>query len=236
MRIVFGWNHFKLRSYSLPDLGIPDTDRNLSIELRQRYFHLFWIPFFAIGQTWAVRKNGKLYELPAALKSTIRQTQRPARTPWYTFAGPLLILAGCCVYSFNEKVDAIRYAARTKNNYEIKAAALTGQLAKTDSNDYFWLQEKGASGSSVLLKVNEVKGDDITFSMLSTGLSDYELSPMKMQYLFTMKGDGVEKVTISKQKMLSAIPAKYEDAGKAADILGNGRLFTIREIYHLDNP
>lgn len=237
MRIVFGWNSFKIKSFSPFELGLSKTIENdFSIELRQSYFHFFWIPFFGIGKKWTIRKGGKLYEVPAVYKDHIRQQQLPARTPWYTFAGPLLIVAGFIIYGINQQVEGIQSARYRKNSYENKVASLTEQLAHINNHDYYWLQEKGASGSNVLLKVNEVKGNDIVFSMLTTGLSDYELSPLKMQYLFDMKGDAAEKISISKQKMQSAISLRYEDADKGADVLGDGRRFLTRDIYHLDGP
>ena len=237
MRIVFGWNHFKLKSYTPVELGLPQpTDTNFSIELRQGYFHFFYIPFFSIGQRWSIRKGGKLYDLSATALEHIRRQSVSAKTPWYTFAGPILIVAGLAIYGFSEHVNTIRADHNRENSFETKASLLTEQLVKTDDHDYYWLTEKAVSGSNVLLKVTQVKDSMITCSMLTTGLNDYELSPMKIQYLFAMKGDAAEKVTISKQKMLASIPRKYEYADKGADVLGNGRLFTTREIYHLDGP
>jgi hypothetical protein len=237
MRIVFGWNHFKLKSYNPAQLGFPDpTDTNISIELRQGYFHFFYIPFFSIGKKWNIRKGGKLYEVPATALEHIRRQSVSAKTPWYTFAGPILIVAGLAIYGFSEQVEAVKADHNRENSFETKAAVLTQQLAKTDDHDYYRLTEKTVSGSNVLLKVTQVKDSNITFSMLTTGLSDYELSPMKMQYLFALKGDAAEKVTISKQKMLASIPRKYQEADKGTDLLDNGRLFTTREIYHLDGP
>jgi hypothetical protein len=237
IRIVFGWRYFKLKSFTPTELGLPNPkESNFAIELRQGYFHLFYIPFLSIGQKWNIRKGGKLYETPAPVMEHIHQRRVSARTPWYTFAGPILIVAGFAIYGFNEKIDSIRADKRMETNFEAKAARLTEQLAKTDDHDYYWLKDMGASGSIVLLKVAEVKGDDITCSMLTTGLSDYEITPLKMQYLFALKGSAAEKITLSRQKMLAAIPRKYQDANKGTDVLGNGRLYTAGEIYHLDGP
>ena len=235
MRIVFGWNHFMVKSYTPAELGLPkSSDSPYSIELRQKYFHFFWIPFFAIGQKWTLRKSGKLFEVPTAMMGHIHQRKIAARTPWYTFAGPLLILAGIGIYGFSEKMDDVRRENYLKTSYENKAATLAQQLNEADNHDYFWLQ--GRDGSNVLLKATQVKGDAITASMITTGLSDYEINPMKIQYLFSMKGDAAEQVVVGRQRMLSSIQLKYADAGKTSDILGNGSQYKVKEIYHLDGP
>ena len=239
MRIVFGWNNFKIKSFTPFELGLSKTiDTDFSIEVRQSYFHFFWIPFFGIGKKWTIRKNGNLYELPAVYKDHVSQLHVPVKTPWYTYAGPLLIIAGFIIYSLNEKMDHLRYARIAKSNFEEKVAALNNHFVKTDNHDYYWLQEKNTPGDNknVLLKVNEVKGNDIQFAVLTTGLSEYELSPLKIEYLFHIKGDGAEKVTVSKQKMAAAVNRNYGDADKGVDLFGDGRTFIAKDIYHLDGP
>src|SRR5690349_9358749 len=103
MRIVFGWNTFKIRSFSLPELGIKE-EPGISIEARQKYFHLFWIPFFSMGRKWAVRKGGQLYELPQSLETLVKTSSATSavKTPFYTYAGPLLIAAGVIFYQIND--------------------------------------------------------------------------------------------------------------------------------------
>jgi hypothetical protein len=239
MRIVFGWNSFKIKTFTPFELGLSKTvDNDFSIELRQSYFHFFWIPFFGIGKKWTIRKDGALYEMPAVYKDHVRTQQLPLKTPWYTFAGPLLIIAGFIFYGFSEKLEDMRHAKYQEGQFEKKTASLNEHFAKTDIHDYYLLQEKsdGAGNKNVLLKVNDIKGNDIAFSTLTTGLEDYDLKPMKICYLFDMKGDGVEKVTINKQKMATALNRKFGDGSKGTDLLGDGRLFIVKEIYHLDGP
>jgi hypothetical protein len=100
--IVYGWNHFKIKSFKPVDLGIPyDGQEDISIEYRQKYFHLFWIPFIGIGKMWGLRKasdSSNLYEIPEELKNVLNQQQLPA-TPWYSFAG-LILIAGIAMWIY----------------------------------------------------------------------------------------------------------------------------------------
>ncbi|MCX6182141.1 MAG: hypothetical protein NT150_09465 [Bacteroidetes bacterium] len=58
MKIIFGTGSFKLVRNKPSELGLPfDLDKEMTIEKRQRYFHLFWIPFFSIGQIWVFKKK-----------------------------------------------------------------------------------------------------------------------------------------------------------------------------------
>ena len=46
--IIFGWNHFLIRSFMPHELGLGEEtlDPEFMVEARQKYFHIFWIPFF----------------------------------------------------------------------------------------------------------------------------------------------------------------------------------------------
>jgi hypothetical protein len=97
--IVYGWNSFKV--YSAPvhqfDFG-QDFAPGIEVEIRQKYFHLFWIPFFSIGQVWALKQQGQLYEMSYDVKQALVQRGIEPKTPWYTFAG--LMLMGVVLIGF----------------------------------------------------------------------------------------------------------------------------------------
>ena len=70
MRIVFGHNNFLIKSYTPAELGIPPSDKlnGIVFEVRQHYFHLFWIPFFGIGKIYVIRRTGDsgMYQMPSS--------------------------------------------------------------------------------------------------------------------------------------------------------------------------
>src|ERR1700754_2783213 len=99
MRIGFGWHQFKIRSFDPYELGLTQRAANdFTIEVRQRCFYLFQLPFFGMGKQWSIRKNDQLFELPAAYKDAIRQRgEWQVPTPWYVYTGPVLLtLIGLC--------------------------------------------------------------------------------------------------------------------------------------------
>jgi hypothetical protein len=105
MSLVFGWNSFRQKSYEPHELGLaPQPGIAYTIELRQKYFHLFWIPFFPIGKKWCIRQGSKLFELPIEEEERLKNTQSiPA--PWYTYIGTILVVGGLVVFFIVEKLE-----------------------------------------------------------------------------------------------------------------------------------
>ncbi len=95
--IIFGTNNFSVKTLSLSDLQIADDNHSITIELRQRFFHVFWIPFFPIGQSWVMRRahDTNKYMVPAEWEAKINELGYQQSPPWYSFIG--LILAGVAV-------------------------------------------------------------------------------------------------------------------------------------------
>lgn len=92
MLIVFGTYGFAIKKYTTDELGIrTESDTPINIEVRQKVFHIFYIPFFPISKSYAMRINDKLYELPAEHHATV-DAQGAVKSPWYAFSIPILII------------------------------------------------------------------------------------------------------------------------------------------------
>jgi len=78
--IVFGHNNFKVKTFTARDLRLPQEPgiNDIEFQVRQRYAHLFWIPFFPIGKLYAIKKKGdsNLYEMPDAIKHQIKMKHK----------------------------------------------------------------------------------------------------------------------------------------------------------------
>ncbi|MDJ1484258.1 hypothetical protein QNI16_27420 [Cytophagaceae bacterium YF14B1] len=121
--IVFGWNSFSIVSHRPSEIGLPqDWDQQYMIQQRQKYFHLFWIPFFPIGQIWVLKgRDGKLYEPTIDLLRYLTSTSLGRGIPWYTFIGPILLVCGGIGFSIFSEIDSAlskrRYEAYLKETY-----------------------------------------------------------------------------------------------------------------------
>ena len=107
MRIVFGINSFKLKSlypesYTYagktyePVKVLGKTYESVEIEIRQKYFHLFWVPVIPVGKAYVLKHGDEsLYLFNSLVQEKIKK--ETPRAPWYTFSAWLigvLILIG----------------------------------------------------------------------------------------------------------------------------------------------
>jgi hypothetical protein len=145
--IVFGHNNFRMRSYTHEQVGLPESYNAYTIEVRQRYGHIFWIPLFPIGQIWGLRKHadGQLYEMPASVKEHVRQNVKVPGVSIWAFSGLLLVgLIGVIAMISNmvqqahmNSVMKELHAAEYKNSMSIIADPKQGDTYNfLDKNSY----------------------------------------------------------------------------------------------------
>src|SRR6218665_108791 len=127
MRIVFGWNRIKLKSFSLQELNIETTEQtqNAKLQVSQSYFHLFWIPFFPLGKRYSLVINGEDYHIPPSMWKAIDQEQIKAKGKWYAWSLPILgIVVGIGIYingiyeAHKMKQHSIAYAERQRAYFD----------------------------------------------------------------------------------------------------------------------
>lgn len=111
MRIVFGWNRIKLKSFTFQELNLPELEQfpNATIQVAQSYFHIFWIPVFPMGKRYDLVMNKELYHIPPSLMKLIDPEQIKVRGKWYAWSLPILIgLIALGVY-FNDMYQEHKY-------------------------------------------------------------------------------------------------------------------------------
>ncbi len=208
MRIVFGWNNFTIKSYKPKELGLTQEDTNdFRIEARQSYFHLFWIPFFGLGKKWVIRKGSNTYELPAQYQHKVNEQNIRLRTPWYTFAGPLLILAGLIGFWAYTQYDEYEQQQLGKAYYKQKTDAL--QASVNGLSDKHILTISDVSGYDeerhVYLKVEKVSGEQVTVSYLKANKISASDNWRTIEDYYNNNKGSLPVYTISKQQLLSSI-------------------------------
>ena len=54
MTILFGWNRFRLKSFTFQELNLPELEQfpNATFQVAQSYFHVFYIPVFPMGKRY----------------------------------------------------------------------------------------------------------------------------------------------------------------------------------------
>lgn len=153
------------------------AQHSIYVSIFQRYFHIFWIPFFPIGkakvsQCGHCRQVLQAHEMPAPLQAQSKAIAAQASTPVWTFSGLALLgifITWAIISDQQEDKETLAFVAAPQYGdvYEVK------------------LGEK----SYTLFRVAEVQADTILFyphqyeTIKSTGLTDLRIdSDKKNQY------------------------------------------------------
>ncbi|MGC4100153.1 hypothetical protein [Ferruginibacter sp.] len=180
MTIVWGHNNFRLKAVPPEEIGMFNRElTGYTFELRQKYGHLFWIPFIPLGKFWVIKKpDGKLYHCPADIEAQLEQ-RYPIRTSLWAWTGPLLIIGGMIIFSISEKVHEYNWKKEAKESYAAAATSLTDRIKNTRAGDYLLLQVKQPGNNyydynKVPLKVLSVHNDELTVARISAQYKDGE--------------------------------------------------------------
>lgn len=106
MTILFGWNRFRLKSFTFQELNLPELEQfpNATFQVAQSYFHLFYIPVFPMGKRYDLVMDKQLYHVPPSLMKMVDPEQIKVRGKWYAWSLPILILLIMGVVKINGAV------------------------------------------------------------------------------------------------------------------------------------
>jgi hypothetical protein len=244
MRIVFGINSFKAHTFTPEELGIPNESKvDLKFEVRQKYFHLFWIPTFGIGKDYILHKDGGAYELPSHYVEHIKNTGK-VKTPWYTFALPLLVLLGVLGYWANEEYQKFSYNSYADTELAAKVQILEKEITKLDTTQYLLLEivnnDRYSSKKYVMAKINGSKGDQLKVSVvnLDNQLSS-DLLPIAVYKAYDKSVDRKDFL-ISKKDLIAAIGRDRDSLQNSlysgVALLGSSDKYLLEEIEYFNQP
>jgi hypothetical protein len=237
--IVFGWNHFKIKSFDPYAMGLsqqPQSD--FTIEVRQKYFHLFWIPFFGLGKIWAIRRNNQLLEIQPAYKDAIRSRQdMRVKTPWYTFAGPLLALLVGCGFMINEKVENYQSEQYNKKQFSEDYENNAAKFRKPSLDDYYIMTS--ANGyTNRYARITGLDKNNIQLSYI-TDKNAWSSRPADIAKLFIEYADHIQTITLSRGDSTKLICKDYDSRKSFTGIPlqdGYGMNYRVEKIFRLDGP
>lgn len=209
MRIFFGSRNFKIRDLYPHELRLLNTN-DLDIEIRQKYFHIYWIPLFGLGKIWLIRKEDQLYELPTQYLQEIRRQNIKVRSPWYTYAGPLLACLGFLIYTLNEKVKDYRYNEQQEISFTENIHNLNLRIDNARVNEFFTIEDPSETLSQSVnyLKVEKIYKDKIKFTVVPGFF--LESSKLELEECYNQNKDNLDTITIAKAELKKAINTDYE--------------------------
>lgn len=124
MKIVFGWNRFKLKSFTFQELNLPELEQfpNATIRVAQSYFHIFWIPVFPMGKRYDLEMNKEIYHVPPSLMKLIDEEQINVRGKWYAWSLPILAVVIMLGVYFNGMYTDHKYQQQSLDYAESQRA------------------------------------------------------------------------------------------------------------------
>lgn len=217
--IVFGQNHFKIKSFTQEELGLPRQENlgNIDIQVRQRYAHLFWIPFFPIGKVYGFKRPGdsNLYELPDGITQIIQaRYSKEIRTPWYSY---FLIVAALVVGAWifvNDEIKSVQY----ENDFYMSQAKSKMMVKYPTTGDFYvfeaYNRETGYKSTSIVLKVNSYDEDTVEFTSGYKDMFEKDIYDYQVSREFKKEGQYVYRPTrIKKDLLLKMIAREYGENG-----------------------
>ena len=239
MKIVFGWNSWKLRSFTLPEIGImkqPGAD--LQFEVRQAYFHLFWIPMFGLGKRWIVRKGDKTYDMPDDIKALAKKTLTGIRMPWYTCAGPLMFVTAAVLFWTVFSYQEARRHKKLAQEVKAQAAELTAKLQHLTTSDFITIENRFEGyGHGVYLKVEDIRGDTVTVTRIDAGKDN----AMEAENEYTTHAGTLPSIKVSLKQLLAAYSRELEgeyldEYLHAVNLLNDDRKYIVRDVVRHYRP
>jgi hypothetical protein len=178
MRIVFGLYNINIKQYKPSDLGITDESlKDYTFAVKQRIFHIFWIPIFPVKKIYAlVDRNNVAYHATYDLKHVIKQSEK-VRTPWYSFALPILAIIIVAGMWISDTIDQHRYKVNEevrKDNFIEHTTELSKHIKKDDililySSGDWSSDESHSYGAKLALCVDSIVKNEYFFKAEAFG-------------------------------------------------------------------
>lgn len=240
MRIIFGTGSFRLLHKKPSELGLPsDLDAHITIEKRQEYFHLFWIPFFSVGQTWIMKKNGdkNRYDVPDEIKSHLQSNYPKHKAPWYTYFLSYTLLVAFVGFVCLAIVNSIINKIDEKNYTEYFNNLQREEINNALPNTYIGLR----NNESYQITLRVLSSDK---THLKCALSNRQDSPGgtfdSFANAFLPDSNGVSYVIdtlmVSKEELLDAHNNDFYTAVKKKITIGKFTDLRMDGSYYLDMP
>jgi len=91
--VIFGIRSMLLHQFLIAqNCGNCNKAETVHIYVFQKYFHIFWVPVFPIGQRTVsqctfCKQVLELNQMPASYSDAVNDIKQQAKTPWWAFIG-----------------------------------------------------------------------------------------------------------------------------------------------------
>lgn len=240
MQIIFGWREFIIEKYTSTEIGIDEAVLpKTQIRLAQEYFHLFFIPFFGTDKTWYYNSNGKWLVLKPEHVVQILPTYNNKFTPWYQYAGILLLLLIGFGYYIFGMASAIKSVNDEETQLQLTKTKYTNQINHLNDNFYVGLENRfnGSIEGIVYLKIDSIRNKKLHCSLINPNKS-FDITPFYIDSLYNYRQSKLDTISITKQLLLQAIPIKNGEqyTTSASGISVYDKQYSVIELFECGKP
>lgn len=250
MRIVFGLYNINIKHYKPSDLGLIDESiKEYTFAVKQRIFHIFWIPFFPVKRVYTIiDRHNVAYHASPELTHILKQSGRH-RTPWYSFALPILAIVIVGGMLISETLVQHRYKVNEdlrKSNFIEYTSELSKHIKKDDvlvlySPDNWSSDEHESYSKKLAMCVDSIASDK--YFLRSVVIGDYDGNVLQsneelVKYFIDRDYMSPNKV-ISKREILDMIgkkPSNENSYGLDGGIDWNGTRYVLHHKIALHKP
>lgn len=238
MGVRLGTNGFTVSKHQPEEIGMQqDPAKPFTVEVRAKYFHIMYIPFFATGkETVLLFRDGNRYIVPDAYKAAGIALAEKAATPWYSFSGLILaplVLFGVILFlnmrSGNERQEIAEEETRASNT-------MLKQIESTAEGDYFLVEVKNAQSTEFkVLKVDSADANLVYFT--DKGIGAYMTGSIENPFPTALRfGDtSLKSVQVKLPRSVLRAATVKEEPG-AFQPYDSARTFVIYEIRFIAGP
>ncbi len=244
MIIAFGIRSYKILEKTFTDLHLPEPEEPMSLEARQYYFHLCYIPLFPIKKKWVIRKSdNKLYEPSDLIQYAVMKENIRLGKTVFAFSGLILtalVLAGIMLGSI---VRQINYKKQDLEYLKMKYTHLNEKIANPSKLDYYYFnftsEDSYLLSNQTVFKVVDFDNQSVTFiTPDAESLKNFKYYSIMYPVPFFLQdsktyGNGTV-FTVSKADLKQTVnyefPQEYDFKGAVLSVLDGDVHFHLSDI------
>ncbi len=213
--LKFGTYSRNIKTYSAREIGLDQEHAQMSFTIRQKVFHVWYLPLFPIEKTWKVADKttgNEILETSPKIRSAIDLKLLKQRTPIWSYTGlliialPVLFVLGVVIYgAISDGIDGVNKSMAKNDRISLKEElvkapqlddlytfkTLTLDLV-TDHNGHIVKYEANTAPYSVNFSVVYMSRDSIGFEFIEKAKG--------LNYAYGLK----KEFRLSKKEVLSA--------------------------------
>ena len=133
---------------------------------------MLWIPFFPFAKLWVMQQGDQTYKVSPQAEAMFNRLYTSERTPWYSFAGWIILAVIGVVYFFNNKAESNRRMAERESYLAQQADARLTAFQNPQVGDVYELDGSQPFGA----RVTAVTPDSIEFEFTEGQSGNFEVS------------------------------------------------------------